>query len=212
MAQVQNTPYFVSDESRRNSLETGRPVISEGLNSVRAYQFEIHFELPPALDPDTNQSLTLAAKQVSQVGMTVEDIEVNRLNDKVFYPGKASPEELQVTFDNLYQPKVANTLWEWFSTIYDPTNGKYFTESANTSPDSVNMNNWKSQRFTIVYLDPQGQPLMETRLFGAYPKSWKTAELNYSTNDFHTIEMGFRYDFIEHVTFGEPAGSALRSA
>lgn len=209
MAQVTTSPYYQGDGNKREgSFDNGLPIISEGLNSVRAYQFEIHFELPtitPAPEGGTDTKLTLAAKQVSQVGFATEDIEVNRLNDKVFYPGKASPEELTVTFDNFYQPKVANTLWQWFSTIYDPMNGKFYTEQSL----STGINNWKSQRATIVHLDPAGQPLMETRLYGVYPKSWKTAEFNYSTNEFHTIEMVFRYDFMEHVTFGEPSGSAV---
>ena len=182
-------------------MNSGLPVISEGLDSVRAYQFEIHLELPSILEQETK--LTLAAKQVTAVGFSTEDIEVNRVNDKVFYPGKASPEEVTVTFDNLYQPKVANTLWKWFSSIYDPMSGKFTGELDGET------GGWKAQRATIVSLDSNGQPLMETRMFGVYPKSWKTAEFNYSTNEFHTIEMVFRYDFMEHVTFGDPVGSAL---
>jgi hypothetical protein len=174
----------------------------------------MHFELPEVVQGANGQSkdLTLAAKQVSQAGFTTEDIEVNRVNDKVFYPGKASPEELTVTFDNLYQPKVANMLWSWFSTIYDPTNGKFLTQTPSNAPAKFDSTGWKAQRATIVSLDPHGQPLMETRLFGVYPKSWKTAEFNYSTNEFHTIEMVFRYDFMEHVTFGANVGSALPSS
>jgi len=217
MANSINSPYYLdpADTGRGSAtaLNSGLPTISMGLDSVRAYQFEIHFELPgtiTSVDPDGK--LTLAAKQVTAAGFSTEAIEVNRVNDKVFYPGKASPEELTVTFDNLYQPKVANALWSWFSVIYDPTNGKYNTETANGSPDSPPVNGWKAQRATIVHLDAQGQPLMETRLFGVYPQSWKTAEFNYSTNEFHTIEMVFKYDFMEHVTFGAPVGGGLNSA
>lgn len=214
MANSINSPYFLdpADTGRGSAgaLQSGLPVISEGLDSVRAYQFEIHFELP-SIVPDPQGKLTLAAKQVTAAGFTTEDIEVHRVNDKVFYPGKASSEELTVTFDNFYQPKIANTLWTWFSTIYDPTNGKYYSEVQGNSPQQAPVNGWKAQRATIVHLDAQGQPLMETRLFGVYPKSWKTAEFNYSTNDFHTIEMVFRYDFMEHVTFGAPVGAALNS-
>ena len=214
MANSINSPYYLdpADTGRGSSasLQSGLPVISEGLDSVRAYQFEIHFELP-SIVPDPQGKLTLAAKQVTAAGFSTEDIEVHRVNDKVFYPGKGSSEELTVTFDNFYQPKIANALWTWFSTIFDPTNGKYYSEVQGNSPQQAPINGWKAQRATIVHLDAQGQPLMETRLFGVYPKSWKTAEFNYSTNDFHTIEMVFRYDFMEHVTFGAPVGSALNS-
>jgi len=195
--------FYVTAQADR---EKTKPLISEGLDSVRAYQFEIQFsELPPALAANVPQDFILAAKQVSQVGMTVEDIEVNRVNDKVFYPGKASPEELTVTFDNLYNRSVSEALWKWFSTIYDPTTGKFHTEIAQGANNTFKCN------ATIVHLDSRGQPLYETRLLGVYPKSWKTAEFNYSTNEFHTIELGLRYDFMEHVGNNAAYGSALAS-
>ena len=184
---------------------TGLPEISQGLDSVRTYQFELHFELPPDLLDTAQDKLTLAAKQVTSLGFASEPIEVHRVNDKVYYPGKATPEELSVTFDNLYQPKISNLLWSWFSSIYDPTTGKF-----NTVREG-GLTRWKAQRATIVSLDPHGQPLMETRLFGVFPISWQTAEFNYGTNEFHTIEMKFKYDFMEHVTAGEsiPGGALV---
>jgi len=196
-----NTPFFVDNDAGVNRLKD-RPLISQGLDSVRAYQFEITFQEPGGV-PNAQTMWTLAAKQVSQVGMTVEDIEVNRVNDKVFYPGKASPEELTVTFDNLYNQDVSLKLWQWFSTIYDPTTGRYNTREQGERPLI------QKTDATIVHLNSKGEALYETRLFGLYPKSWKTAEFNYSTNEFHTIEMAFRYDFMEHVGQGTSFGSAI---
>lgn len=189
MANV-NSPYFITnDESaRRENLGDGLPVISEGLDSVRVYQFEMHFDMPPGFLPDNQDKFTLACKQISQAGFSTEPIEVHRVNDKVFYPGKASPEELTVTFDNLYKPKISAQLWKWFATIYNPVTGKY----------NGNGGGFKANKAIIVALDAQGQPTQETRLFGVYPISWKTAEFNYGTNEFHTIEMMFKYDFMEH--------------
>lgn len=206
-----NSPYYVTTAptaNRSNNFAGGLPVISQALDSVRAYQFEMHFILADGVvadDEGGDNKLTLACKQVTAAGFSTEDIEVHRVNDKVFYPGKASPEELTVTFDNLYQPKVANTLWNWFSAIYDPMSGKFNPNSQKKPP----VGGWKAQRATIVSLDAHGQPLMETRLYGVYPKSWKTAEFNYATNEFHTIEMVFRYDFMEHVSFDGTEGEGV---
>lgn len=182
--------YYLGEDQNRNKLGDGLPIISEGLDSVRAYQWEIHLELPPDATDTNQEKLTLAAKQVTAVGFSTEAIEVNRVNDKVFYPGKASPEEVTITFDNLYQPQIAHTLWRWFSHIYNPLNGKY----------NQNAGNFKANKCVITQLDAQGQPLMETRLYGVYPQSWKTAEFNYSTNEFHTIEMVIKYDFMEQTS------------
>jgi|TARA_R110002020_G_scaffold78180_2_gene196787 hypothetical protein len=180
--------YITNDQSgQRENLGKGLPVISEGLDSVRTYQFEMHFELPPDVLDTGSDKFTLACKQVSQVGFATEPLEVHRVNDKVFYPGKASPDELTCTFDNLYDPQIANQLWRWFSSIYNPVTGKF---NENGGP-------FKANKAIITQLDAQGQPLMETRLFGVFPTSWKTAEFNYGTNEFHTIEMAFRYDFME---------------
>ena len=182
--------YFTSnkEQARRSALGNDLPVISEGLDSVRAYQFEMHFTMPADLADTGVESLTLACKSVGNLGFSVEAIEVMRVNDKVFYPGRATPESLSVTFDNLYAPKIANQLWRWFASIYNPVTGKF----------NGNGGNFKASKAVVTQLDAQGQPLMETRLFGVFPVSWKSAEMNYGTNDFHTIEMEFKYDFMEH--------------
>jgi len=183
-------PYFINGAAGREFQGgAGLPLISQSLDSVRTYQFEVHFKPPGGLGLN-EQDLILAAKQVQAVGMSLEDIEVHRVNDKVFYPGKVSQEEMVVTFDNIYNKKTATELWSWFKSIYNPMNGQYNESGARS---------WKSDSATILQLDAQGQPLMETKVYGVYPKVWKTAEFNYGTNEFHTIEVTFRYDFMESV-------------
>lgn len=178
------------------AFEKGRelPNISTDLDSVRAYSFEARFfGVPGAVG--ISRDLTLAAKQVSQTGMTVEDIEVNRVNDKVFYPGKVTPEELVITFDNLLLKKTTPALWAWFKTIYDPTTGEL---TKNAAPQGANGGTFKSPKLEVIMLDGGINPTAVQSFFGVYPKSYKLAEFNSSTNDFHTIEVTFRYDFMEH--------------
>lgn len=185
---------YRTEYGRKFKAGQGLPVISTELDSVRAYQFEIHFFGLPAELQTVQSDLTLAAKQVSPVGMTVEDIEVNRVNDKVFYPGKASPEELTVTFDNLYLRTTSQTLWEWFKSVYNPLTGEM---TQNAAPGGAAGNTFKAHKVEIVQLDNTNTPHSVTEIYGVYPKSWKGAEFNYSTNDFHTIEVTFRYDFMD---------------
>ena len=172
----------------------GLPVISTDLDSHRIYQFEIQFHgLPPDMQLH-QQDLTLAAKQVTAPGMSVEDVEVNRINDKIFYPGKASPEEITVTFDNLMLRKTSTALWEWFKSTYDPMTGELNKESA---PGGGGTNTFKASKMDIFQLDNVGTPHSTIQLYGVYPKSWKAAEFNYETNGFHTLEVTFRYDFMD---------------
>ena len=152
--------YYVE---RAAELIADSPRLSHALESFRAYAWEIHIpRFAGALSnvPGMNDQsrLTLAAKQITQPGFTVEDIEVHRVNEKFYYPGKPSPDEITVTFDNL---KRTVTIWQ---------------------------------------LDAHRNPVTHVNLYGCYPKGWKLGEFNYSTNDFHTIEMTLRYDFAVQFT------------
>ncbi len=107
------TSYYKSKYDRNFTPGQGLPTISTDLDSVRAYQFEIHFAGLPA--DVTNQSdLTLAAKKITGIEMASEAIVVDRVNDKVHYPGKVTPGDLVVTFDNLYLREAASDLWRYF--------------------------------------------------------------------------------------------------
>jgi hypothetical protein len=185
--------YFNSNDAHRtiNADGDGLPLVSEGLNSVRVYSFECEFELPAGVaEGGGDPFLTLAAKQVGNTGMSVEDIEVYRVNDRVFYPGRPTQDEVVITFDNLYLKKVSNTLWNWFKKIYDPMTGQIMEGSTGAG--------FKAKQLKIHQLNPDGSPMTTTRLFGVYPRAWKNAEFNYSNNQFHTVEVTFRYDFIDH--------------
>ena len=171
------------------------PQISTDLDSVRAYQFECQFQGVPAggMSP---RDLTLAAKQVNSVGFTMEDITVDRVNDRMFYPGKAAPEELVITFDNLLLKSVASDLWDWFKHSYDPMTGE-LTKLAGPGGSKT----FKALKLSILQLDNVLNPHASTELYGVWVKSWKTAEFNYATNEFHTIEVVFRYDFMDNFNY-----------
>ena len=187
--------YAKSNSELRREIEDngGLPVISQNLDAIRAYQWEIHFHPPDEAirTPGTfSKPLTLAAKQVSQIGFTVDDIEVHRVNDKVFYPGKSSPDELVVTFDNLRAPETSAQLYRWMQSIYNPKTGE-FTNSFNTTPSNF------KRKMQIYQLGADMEPISATIAYAAYPKTWKLAEFNYSTNEFYTVEATFRFDFLE---------------
>lgn len=184
----------------RTSFEPGKtlPKISTQLDSVRTYQFEIRFYGMPQALVGSQQDLTLAAKQVGPIGLTLDDIQVDRINDRVFYPGKASQDELTVTFDNLYLKNTTPALWEWFKTIYDPISGDMTRLAAPGGPGN---RTFKSNRVVIMELDNTKNPHAAIELYGVYPKSVKFSEKNYSANDFSTVEVSFRWDFIDYFKY-----------
>ena len=176
----------------------GLPTISTDLDSVRAYQFEVQFEGVPG--PGKSDDLTIAAKQVTQAGMSVEDIVIDRVNDKIYYPGKATPELITVTFDNLYLKEASDTLYKWFQNTYDPLTGEM---TKNSPPGRGGGGSFKANKMTILQLANNMNPHAAVECYGVWVKSWKTAEFNYATNEFHTIEVEFRYDFMDHIANSE---------
>ena len=177
--------YFIDTIQREIEGDTPvSPLISTELDSVRAYQWELSF-----------RNLL-----VNDIGFNVEDIEVHRVNDKVYYPGRPSMDELVVTFDNLVRTKLDKLLYEVMSMSYDPRTGKINTiANANTLPYSHKF------EIDVMQLDGQGTPRNMIRLFGCYPKKIAHGEYNYATNEFHTLEMTFRYD--NFVNTGDAAGA-----
>jgi len=173
------------------------PKLSTALDSVRAYQFELQFFFPRQIQQRNItglRDLNIAVKQVAATGIKVEDIEVNRLNDKYYYPGKPSMEELSVTFDNIYKTKAGAALFQWFrACTYDPVFG-YQTP---ITGGYTGLNSFKAEKVRLIQYDGTLTPFAYVDFIGVYPKSMQIGEHNYSTSDFHTLNVNFRYDFID---------------
>tara|TARA_R110002110_G_scaffold127388_5_gene306295 strand:+ start:442 stop:1113 length:672 start_codon:yes stop_codon:yes gene_type:complete len=196
------------------NLLADTPRLSHALESFRAYSWEIQIPqfagvLSQVPGLENNDRLTLACKKITQPGFTVEDIEVHRVNEKFYYPGKPTPDNITVTFDNLIKGDVADALFAWMRSVYDPVYGIHYaglgngTSDVNQSPEGLaGMTQAPifKRTVTIWQLDAHRNPVTHVNLYGCYPKGWKLGEFNYETNDFHTIEMDLRYDFAVQFT------------
>ena len=178
------------------------PVISQNLDSIRTYQWEFQLDLPHSVTGtagDTQQKITLAAKVVAGVGYNFADIEVHRLNDKVFYPGKISQDELTVTFDNLLQQSMGKVFFEYLSSVYDMRTGFYNIEEGEVGTYKTSAR--------IIEFDGGGNIKTVYDFKGLYPKAFSKAEKNYSTSEFDTMEVKFRWDFMNILTASQAANS-----
>ena len=176
------------DREKRNLSFPGLPFVSTELDSVRSYQWEFSLFIPEAFPGNSvefSRAITLGAKQIDGFGFEYEDIEVSRMNDKIYYPGKISQQELTVTFDNLLNFKEGRLLLDYVGTVYSQRTGKSFT------PDTY------KTKARIREFNGAGEIQSVIDLIGAYPKSYTRGEKNYSTSEFDTIQVKFRYDFIE---------------
>tara|TARA_R100000963_G_C4644287_1_gene108115 strand:+ start:1923 stop:2513 length:591 start_codon:yes stop_codon:yes gene_type:complete len=187
---------FLKNDYRAN-FEPGKtlPKVSTKLDAIRAYQFEVKFFGLPSEFTLQQQELTAAAKQVGPIGGAVDDIVVDRLNDKVFYPGKFTPENVTITFDNQVLTRNTPALWGWFKSIYDPLTGDMTKLSAPGGPGNKS---FKAAKMTILELDNTNEPHSYIEVYGVYPTGVRFSEKNYSTNEFSTIEVTFRYDFVDY--------------
>lgn len=194
------TSYYKEKYGRDFTPGQGLPTVSTDLDSVRTYQFEVHFFGLP--EDVTNQNdLTLAAKKVTGLSMQNEAIVVDRVNDKVHYPGRTTPGDLMVTFDNLYLRETASDLWRFFKNTYDPLTGEM---TKNSQPGGLAGQTFKADKVEIVMLDNTLTPHSTIELYGVYPSKWEAAEFNYSNNTFHTLDVTFKYDFMNSYNYSNP--------
>ena len=193
--------YYKNKYGRNFTPGQGLPTVSTDLDSVRAYQFEIHFfGLPEDITNSTD--LTLAAKKVSGLEMKNETITIDRVNDKLHYPGKTTPGELSVDFDNLYLRETASDLYRFFRHTYDPITGE-MTKSA--QPGGSAGTTFKADKVEVVMLDNTLTPHSVIELYGVYPTSWSASEFNYSTSQFHQLTVAFKYDFMNVYNYSNPS-------
>jgi len=183
--------YYANNLNRDLTETEGLPVISQELDSVRSYQWEVTFFPPQGVEtPSTfSKPLTLAAKRVGGFGYTMQDITVDRVNDKVYYPGKIQQDELEVQFDNLLATKTGFQLYKYMTSVWDPETGEY------ASSFLQNPGQFKS-KCEIIELNGRNEVVQVIKLKGVYPKQITKAEKVYSTNDMDTVTMKFRWDFM----------------
>ena len=193
--------YYKNKYGRNFTPGQGLPTVSTDLDSVRAYQFEIHFfGLPEDITNSTD--LTLAAKKVGGLEMKNEAIVIDRVNDKLHYPGKTTPGELTVDFDNLYLRETAADLYRFFRHTYDPITGE-MTKSS--QPGGTAGTTFKADKVEVVMLDNTLTPHSVIELYGVYPTSWAASEFNYSQNLFHQLTVNFKYDFMNVYNYSNPS-------
>ena len=185
---------FKRSLDRPTGTNSPLPQISTDLETIKTYQFEVDFSKFNSVigNQSITGDVTVAAKQVGQITYGVESIPLDRLNDKVHYPGKVTYEPVEITFDNLLLKKSTNALWSAFKEVYNPLTGK---AGYRTGGGRI----YKGERLSIIEMNGENEPVAAVELMGVYPEKVVYSEKNYSTNEFSTVTVTFRFDFLNYV-------------
>lgn len=137
------------------------------------------------------------AKTVTTPSYDVTEVEHNFLDNKFYYPGRVSWNEVSMTLvDPISIDAVAQT-------------NKLIIDSGYVIPSGVPANTAQKATISkakavgavgdviITILKSDGQPVETWTLKNPFIKSAKYGDLDYSSDDLRTVEMTFRYDWAE---------------
>ena len=131
-------------------------------------------------------------KTASRPNITIEEIEINFLNEKTWIPGKGAWEQITVSYFDV-SASDNNQLFNWLATVYDFTD-RTCRHMASRRSDYVGV-------VILSLLDGCGN-IMETWGMGdAWPTSIKFGELDMSSNEICDIEMTMRYSKVSYQNF-----------
>ena len=90
---------------------------------------------------------------------------------------------------------MGKVFFEYLSSVYDMRTGFY-------NIDEGSVGSYKTSA-RIIEFDGGGNIKTVYDFKGLYPKSFSKAEKNYSTSEFDTMEVKFRWDFMNVLTASE---------
>lgn len=134
-------------------------------------------------------------KTASRPDISIEETEINFLNEKTWIPGKATWEAITVTY---YDVATGDNigLWNWLASVYD------FTNPACRHMNSKRRDYAGSGRLWL--LDGCGNPLEAWWMNDMWPTSIKFGDLDYASSDTVDIEVTLRYSQVEYTNFCGP--------
>jgi hypothetical protein len=144
-------------------------------------------------------------KIASRPNLSIEETEINFLNGKMWIPGKASWENITVTFYDLFGENSTSLLYSWLASIYNfLPNGKVDYSQTSVRGDGLSTNNgvggWAGNG-TLQLYDGCGTALEAWYFQDLWPQAINFGELDYSSSEEVTIEVTMRYSQVSFTSF-----------
>jgi len=123
--------------------------------------------------------------------LSFKEIEVQHLNEIVYFPGKPDWKPVQLTLFDLKMSR--NPVFGWLSNVYDVCAGR--------SEDALDVANWKvpaagafKRDGKLKMFDGCGNVMEEWVFKNMWPNNIEWGELDMSNLDYVTAELTLRYD------------------
>jgi len=124
-------------------------------------------------------------KVASRPNLSIDETELNFLNEKMWIPGKVSYETITVTYIDVAPKEQASAnLYAWLGTVYQFWNPN---RKMGTSVSQY------GARATLMLYDPCGQPIERWSFEDMWPQAINFGDLDMSSSDTVDIELTLRY-------------------
>ncbi len=131
-------------------------------------------------------------KLAARPNLAIEETEVNFLNARTYIPGKATWEQITVTYVDVATAD-AKPLFDWLASVYN------FTDPVNLQMGAVRAD--YSATGLLKLWDGCGNIVESWELKDLWPTSINFGDLDYASSDECTIELSLRYSEVKYVNF-----------
>jgi hypothetical protein len=124
-------------------------------------------------------------KLAARPNISIEEVEINHLNGKMWIPGKATWETITVTYYDIAGVNDGTNLLSWLATVYDFTN-----------PETLKMGKSRgvySGEATLKLFDGCGNEVEAWTMRDVWPQAINFGDLDYSSSEDVNIELTLRY-------------------
>lgn len=130
---------------------------------------------------------SLPPTKSARPSLSFKEIEVQHLNETIYYPGKPEWKPINLILYDLKQPssRGVNPIFKWLSEIYDPKENSKYKPSCD---------GFKKPQATLELYDGCGKTI-ETWVFETvWPQAVEFGELDMGSSDLITCDLTLRYD------------------
>lgn len=140
------------------------------------------FRIPEIADDGTSM---LPPLKSARPNLTFKEIEVQHLNETIYFPSKPDWKPVAVT---LYDVKRnANPVFDWIKMVYNPEAGTW-------RPSITTGGNSFKKTCNLELFDGCGETIERWVFENAWPQSVEWGELEMGSSDIVTVDLTLRYD------------------